>query len=457
MNSFNDKLEESILGAIILDPDYLPDAMALLSTPKLFTDPTNRSIFEVIRANYDNGDPVDLVSIATTPQLRDKASYLANLTACVASGAGCVAHSRLLVERHMRDNIFGYATQLLAKAQGKDQIGDIMFWAQDQLDTTLGLAAGINAPIHVSEVIKESLDEAEQRAIAHSNGLPVGIPTGLTELDRCTGGWRGGQLIIVAGRPAMGKSAVMMHFAKSAAMHGTPVVIFSLEMQSRELGDRLILGGCNVDGGGYKVGKIESEEWREIERANDSLSKLPIYISDSTQISMQGIRAQCQRLKAKGKCGMVVVDYLGLLDTPDDDKRFNREREVAQITRQAKILANELDVPIILLSQLNRESERRPDKMPMLSDLRDSGSIEQDANTVIFVHRPYYYDRTTPIETPKGTVSPEGIGLLAIAKQRNGQTGKIVFSHSHDLNRIGDQGEIRDPQNLLRDCVHTSP
>ncbi|MFI3265423.1 MAG: DnaB-like helicase C-terminal domain-containing protein [Rikenellaceae bacterium] len=284
-------------------------------------------------------------------------------------------------------------------------------------------------------------NEAEQRSIAYSKGDPVGIPTGLSDLDRCTGGWRGGQLIIVAGRPAMGKSAVMMHFAKSAAMQGTPVVLFSLEMQGRELGDRLILGGAKVNNSGYKVGNIGSEEWGKLERANAQLSKLPIYISDQSQISMQKIRAHCQQMKAKGKCGMVVVDYLGLLDTQGSGKSFSREREVAEITRQAKILANELDVPIILLSQLNRESEKRADKMPMLSDLRDSGSIEQDANTVILVHRPAVYDKSTPIETGKyGSIDPQGVGILTVAKQRNGRTGKIYFSHSDDLNRISDYG-----------------
>ncbi|MFI3331832.1 MAG: replicative DNA helicase [Rikenellaceae bacterium] len=445
MNFYNDNLEQSILGAIIIDPTYLPDVMAILTDPNAFTEPLNKTIFEVVRSKYDSGEAIDLVSLSQAPQLRGKAAYIAQLTSTVGSGASCITHSRLLVERQMRAKIQSFATQLLAKSQSDEDIGDTMSWAQNQLDTTIGVVAGINAPKHVSEVISEALSDAEQRSIAYSKGEAVGIPTGLSDLDRCTGGWRGGQLIIVAGRPAMGKSAVMMHFAKSAAAAGVPVVLFSLEMQGRELGDRLILGGAKVNGGGYKVGNIGSEEWGELERANTQLSGLPIYISDQSRISMQKIRAHCQQMKAKGKCGMVIVDYLGLLDTQGRGKSFSREREVAEITRQAKILANELDVPIILLSQLNRESEKRPDKMPMLSDLRDSGSIEQDANTVIFIHRPYYYDRSAQVEVAgMGLVDPHGLGLLKIAKQRNGQSGVVAFSHSDDLNRIGDYTNNRN-------------
>ncbi|MFI3290208.1 MAG: replicative DNA helicase [Rikenellaceae bacterium] len=439
MMNYNDNLEESVLGAIIIDPLYLPDVMAILRDAEAFTDPLNRTIFEVIRSKYDNGDSIDLVSLCTAPQLRGKASHLAQLTSSVGSGAGCVGHSRLLVERQMRVKMYNFATGLLVKAESDDDIGDTLSWVQNELDRAVGVVAGVGAPRHISEVISEALNEAEQRAVAYAKGEPVGISTGLTDLDRCTGGWRGGQLIVVAGRPAMGKSAVMLHFAKSAALSDTPVVIFSLEMQSRELGDRLILGGSRVEANGYKVGNIESEEWQELESANAQISRLPISIADGAAVSMQKIRAQCQQLRAKGRCGMVVIDYLQLLDMQGRNRQANREREVAETTRQAKILANELDVPIILLSQLSRKVEERADKTPMLSDLRESGAIEQDADMVVFIHRPYYYDKTVKIETNKyGSIDPQGVGILTVAKQRNGQTGKIYFSHSADLNRIGD-------------------
>lgn len=445
MMSYNETLEKSVLGAIIIDPSYLPDVMAILRDPEAFTDPLNRTIFEVIHSKYNEGEKIDLVTISTAQQLKGKASYLAKLTQSVGSGAGCVTHSKLLVEEHMRRKMCLFATELLAKAQGDDDIGEIMNWSQNRLNNALGAVTGINTPKTIKEVLNEALNSIEQRVKAFANGEAVGIPTGLTDLDRCTGGWRGGQLIIVAGRPAMGKSAVMLHFAKSASEQGTPVVIFSLEMQSRELGDRLILGSSNIEANNYKVGNITSEDWGELERANAHISKLPLSIADGVAVSMQKIRAQSQQLQAKGRCGMVIIDYLQLLDMQGSNRTNNREREVAETTRQAKILANELDVPIILLSQLSRKVEDRADKTPMLSDLRESGAIEQDADMVMFIHRPYYYDKTALIETSKyGSIAPQGVGILTVAKQRNGQTGKIYFSHSSDLNRIGNYG---DPTN----------
>lgn len=249
---------------------------------------------------------------------------------------------------------------------------------------------------------------------------------------------KGGQLIIVAGRPAMGKSAVMLHFARSAAQQGIPVVVFSLEMQGRELGDRLLLGSSDVDSRGYKIGDISSESWRELESANSKISRLPLRIADTSNVSVQTIRAQCQQLKAKGMCGLIVIDYLQLLDMQSSNKATIREREVAETTRKLKILAKELDVPIILLSQLSRNVESRPDKTPMLSDLRESGAIEQDADVVIFVYRPAYYDQEEAINTPYEALDPRGVGVLALAKQRNGGICKCYFSHSPDLNTIRD-------------------
>ncbi|MFI3270207.1 MAG: replicative DNA helicase [Rikenellaceae bacterium] len=437
MTTYDETLERSIIGALIIDNECRPDVMALLQEPEAFTNSDNRAIFEQIRTNYDKGEAIDMVSICTAPALRSKIAYVSSLAQCVGSGASALTHSRLLVENFMRGRMQSLGSQLAHKAQSDGDIGDTFGWAQKELNKTLGVVTGGDVPKHISEVLKEAINELEQRAMAHAKGEAVGIPTGLADLDRVTGGWRGGQLVVLAGRPAMGKSAVMMHFAKAAAESSRHVVIFSAEMKCRELGDRLILGGSKIDGSAYKVGSIGSEEWWDVEAASKRLGDLPIYISDSSQVSMQQIRAQCQLMQAKGRCDMVMIDYLQLLDTQSRSRQFSREREVAEATRQAKILANELDVPIILLSQLSRKVEERSDKTPMLSDLRESGAIEQDADMVAFIHRPYYYDRETKIDTAKhGQLDPKGIGVLIVAKQRNGQTGRIFFNHSADLNQI---------------------
>ncbi|MFR9503108.1 MAG: replicative DNA helicase [Rikenellaceae bacterium] len=430
--------ERAVLGAIIIEPSYLPDVMGIISDPDTFTDPLNRTIYEVIRTKYEAGDTVDLVTLASNPKLKGSVAYLAQLTQTVGSGSSCIVHSRIITELLIRRKLTLFATELVSKAISGDDVGDVMGWAQSRLDETLGVVTIGSTPRHIKEILSETLTQVEERAKAFAKGEPTGIFTGLIDLDNATGGWKGGQLIILAGRPAMGKSAVMLHFAKSAAQGGVPVVVFSLEMKGRELGDRLILGGSGVEANRYKVGDISTTDWSNIERANTSMSYLPISIGDSSAMTMQKIKAQCQQLKAKGQCEMVIVDYLQLLGSEGRNKSNNREREVAEITRQAKVMANELDVPVILLSQLSRKVEERANKTPLLSDLRESGAIEQDADVVMFIHRPSYYGDVT-IDTQRwGLISSENVGVLTVAKQRNGRCGATYFRHSPDLNRITD-------------------
>ncbi len=430
--------ERAVLGAIIIEPSYLPDVMGIISDPDTFTDPLNQTIYEVIRTKYEAGDTVDLVTLASNPKLKGSVAYLAQLTQTVGSGSSCIVHSRIITELLIRRKLALFATELVSMAISSDDVGDVMGWAQRRLDETMGVVTIGSTPRHIKEVLNETLSQIEERAKAFAKGEPTGIFTGLTDLDNATGGWKGGQLIILAGRPAMGKSAVMLHFARSAAERGVPVVVFSLEMQGRELGDRLLLGGSGVEANRYKVGDITSTEWSNIESANTAISHLPISISDSSAVSMQKIKAQCQQLKAKGRCGMVVIDYLQLLNMEGRNKSANREREVAETTRQAKIMANELDVPVILLSQLSRKVEERANKTPLLSDLRESGAIEQDADVVMFIHRPSYYGDVS-IDTQRwGVINSDNVGVLTVAKQRNGRCGATYFRHSPDLNRITD-------------------
>lgn len=435
----NENLEQVVLGAIILDKDYLPEVMGIIANSDVFELPQHRTIFDVIRQKYDTGETIDIVTLSQAPQLRSQVAYLIDLTQSAGTGVNCVSHSHLLIEQYMKRKLSVFAIELQNKVQGSEDVADVLGWVQLQIDSITNMVANISAPKHISKVLHEALNEAEARYNAHKRGETVGIPTGLTELDMVTGGWRGGQLVVIAGRPAMGKSAVMLHFAKSAAKQGVPVVIFSLEMQGRELGDRLIMGNAQIDPNRYKIADISSEEWVVLENANSAISRLPLSIADSSAVTMQKIRAQSQQLKAKGKCGMIIIDYLQLLDMQTRNRSASREQEVSAATRQAKVLANELDVPIVLLSQLSRKVEERADKTPMLSDLRESGAIEQDADMVVFIHRPYYYDRDAKIESSKyGSISPEGVGVLTVAKQRNGRIGQLYFKHSPDLNSIMD-------------------
>ncbi len=436
--TYNLELEQSLLGSVILDPVELPDVMATIAHNDPFTDETNRVIFSEIRKLFQKGDDIDLITLAGRPSLRGKTAYIAGLTQKVGAESNSVQHARILCELYMRRRLQAMGLELSTRADTADDVADVMQWAQTTIDDTLGVVASSHSPRHVGDILQEALSEIEQRAMAYGRGEATGIMTGLKSFDEATGGFRGGQLIVLAGRPAMGKSAVMLHFAREAADRGTPTVIFSLEMQGRELGDRLILSRSEVDSSGYRVGDISSDDWHSIERSNTMLRRLPIHIADSSNISIQTIKAQCQQLKAKGRCGMVIIDYLQLLDTRTSNRNANREREISETTRQAKMMAAELDIPVILLSQLSRKVEERAQKSPLLSDLRESGAIEQDADIVIFVNRPALYGVET-IDTKRyGTISTQCLGILTIAKQRNGRTGNCYFRHSPDLNRISD-------------------
>ncbi len=434
----NTSMEQALLGAMILDPIYMPDVMTTIAQNDPFTDPANSAIFAAMRTMYHSGEAIDLLTLSQQPSLRGKAAYIAQLMGSVAHGANSVEYARILCELYMRRKLQSLGATLAAKAEASDDVEEVICWAQGSIDQTLGVATTSHTPRHVGDVLRETLGEIEMRIAAFNRGEPVGILTGLRTLDEATGGFKGGQLIVLAGRPAVGKSAVMLHFARHAADRGTPTVIFSLEMQGRELGDRLLLGESKLDNNGYKIGSISNGDWSNIEAANNSLSRLPLHIADSSNVTLQTIKAQCQQLRAKGRCGMVIIDYLQLLDTRSSNRNTNREREISEATRQAKVMAAELDVPVILLSQLSRKVEERADKSPLLSDLRESGAIEQDADMVIFISRPAIYGTPTLETRRHGTISTQNLGVLTIAKQRNGRTGNCYFHHSADLNRIWD-------------------
>lgn len=290
----------------------------------------------------------------------------------------------------------------------------------------------------MADVIDTSLQELEHRQQAAQQGECVGIPTGLAHLDRITGGWRGGQLVVVAGRPAMGKTAVSLLFARAAAQSGIPVCYYSLEMPDVQLAGRMLVGASRVDAAAFRSGTVSSDDWRLIESGAARLRSLPLYLFDRPSVTMTQIRISSRAMQRKGRCGMVVIDYLQLIASTDDRRSGNREREVAEISRAAKLLAKELNIPVILLAQLSRKVEERADKTPLLSDLRESGAIEQDADMVIFIDRPAVYGIREFDGGKYGTISSQGVGRLTIAKNREGGTGFIPFRHNESLTSIWD-------------------
>lgn len=426
------ELERAVLGALLLEPQYVADVRGIL-TSTAFYDPQNARIYDVICKLDDRGINTDLVTV--TPEVRKAGispDYLADLTAAVGSGTEVLNHARRLVEFDMRRRLFFFGAELKAKAQTDPNALD---WAMSGIERITGDVARIASARSIGDVMQDTLTDLERRQQAHQRGECVGISTGLSYMDRITGGWRGGQLVILAARPAMGKTAVALHFAQAAAGAGVPVCIFSLEMPATQLGGRMLVGASGVDARAFRSGAVSTEDWQRIEPGAVRLGELPVTIIDTPSISMPAIRAQCRALQRQGRCGMVVIDYLQLT-APDSDKRNNREREVAEMSRAAKVLAKELDVPVILLSQLSREAEK--DAKPQLSHLRESGAIEQDADMVIFIDRPAIRKEETIKDPELGEISTKGIGVFYVLKNREGAAGSILFRHNESLTRITD-------------------
>ena len=314
----------------------------------------------------------------------------------------------------------------------------VVDWATSEITAIADRVSRPDDIAPLSDVVRATLDDLERRQQARQAGECIGIPTGLRRLDALTGGWRGGQLVVLAGRPGTGKSATMLHFARAAAASGVPLCLFSLEMPSGQLAGRMLVGSSGVDSGAFRTGNVDASGWTKIETAGATLSTMPIFLNDSANITIGAIRSQCKAMHRRGKCGMVIIDYLQLLDTSTRNPNSTREREIAAASRAAKLLAKELNIPVIMLSQLSRKVEERADKTPLLSDLRESGAIEQDADMVAFIDRPAMYGAQMITTTRYGLISSEGVGVLHIAKNREGAAGRIYFRHNESLTRITD-------------------
>lgn len=433
------------MGAILLERDSITRIADTLR-PEHFYDAIHREIYEGLCAMYDNGDTIDLYTAyarfkrLTTPTGANVSSYLAELTSKVASAAHIESHAQIVIQQYIKRNTYLKASQLATQCldDSKD-VADILDNLNRIADEGNGAIIGGEAK-HIRDITAEALREAEQRQRQATQGICVGIPTGITQLDTITGGWKPSQLIVLAARPAMGKTAVMLHLALSAAQAGEAVCIYSLEMSDVSLANRLLLSIANVDATRYRDGNLTDEDWRKLNEAQAYLATLSIYVDDNPQVTMRYIRSKSKMMQKRGQCDIIFADYLQLVDM-QGGKGNSREQEVAQASRAAKVIAKELNVPFVLLSQLSRKVEERADKTPQLSDLRESGAIEQDADIVAFIHRPAYYDEEF-MDSPKGQIPTEGVGVLTIAKQRDGGTGAVIFSHNYSMTRIGDYDTI---------------
>lgn len=419
-------LEQAVLGAMMIDANALNNAIDILRTKDAFYDPKHQVIYEAIAELYSTTTPVDLLTV--TEQLRKLGSlqiaggayYISTLTNKIASAAHVEHHARIIIEKYIQREVIGISNDILRDAY--DETKDI-FEVLSKAEAGLFEVAQSNMKKGydtMQTAMKGAMEEIE-KARENTDGVS-GIPTGLKELDRVTSGWQRSDMIVIAARPAMGKTAFVLSIARNIAVdYNMGVVVFSLEMSSVQLVKRLISSEAQMDAEKLRKGNIEDYELQQIYSRIGRLNKAPLYIDDTPGISIFELRAKCRRLKQKHNIEVVIIDYLQLMTGGTNKGQGNREQEISHISRSIKEIAKELNIPVIVLSQLNRSVEARGgDKKPVLSDLRESGAIEQDADIVSFIHRPEYYGLMEDEHGPT-----QGVGNIIIAKHRNGSTGTI--------------------------------
>ncbi|MGD8836239.1 MAG: replicative DNA helicase [Desulfobacteraceae bacterium] len=415
--------EESILSAILLDSGTLLDVLEIVS-PDNFYRTAHQHIFSAIAELFAKAEPVDLVTL--TNILRDKnqlediggAAYLARIVDTVPSAINVQHYARIVKDKSSLRRLIAKANEITQHcyedAGDLDQVIDFAESAVFEISEDKHQAA-----FHpISTIIETNIDALEIRQ--NNRALVTGVPTGFTQLDQKTAGLQGSDLIILAARPSMGKTALALNIARNAAIDGNvPVAIFSLEMSKESLAERLLCSEARVDSGRIRGGFINPDDWTSITEAASTLAEAPIYIDDSPDISATSIRTKSRRLKMDKDLGMIIIDYIQLMRGRIATER--RDLEISDISRSLKLLAKELNVPVVALSQLNRKLEERADKRPQLSDLRESGALEQDADLVAFIYRDEVYNKDE--NNPN-----RGTAEVILAKQRNGPTGAIPLT-----------------------------
>ena len=434
------ELEEAVIGACLIEQEALP-LIADKLRPEMFYDDHHQLIFAALMAMYHAGKKIDILTVKEELARRGNLDAIGGpytivqLSSKVASSAHIEYHAQIIHQKYLaREMVVGFNKLLICAMDETIDIDDTLIDAHNLLDRLEG-ESGHNAHIRDMETLMaDTMEEAERRIAKSVNGV-TGIPTGLTELDKKTGGLQDNDLIVIAARPSVGKTAFALHLARHAALAGNAVAVYSLEMQGERLGDRWLMAACNINPYRWRNGIPNPQEVAEARTTASGLAQLPIYVDDSSSVSMDHIRSSARLLKSRKQCDMIIIDYLQLCDMSTKQVNRNREQEVAQATRKAKLLAKELHIPVVLLSQLNRESENRPGGRPELAHLRESGAIEQDADIVILLYRPAMLHIPTDRESGYPT---EGLGVAIVAKQRNGETGNVYFGHNQSITKFYD-------------------
>ena len=413
-------LEEAVLGAIMLEKDALAAIIDIIK-PEAFYKEAHQIIFSAITRLFAKTEPIDILTVTNELKFTGELDaaggpfYIAQLTNRVASAANTEFHTRIIIQKFIQRELIRISSEIIRDAyEDTTDVFNLLDRAENEL-FSVGENNLRRNYVDMQSLIRNAVKQIES-AKNNQNSF-TGVGSGFTELDRVTSGWQPSDLIIIAARPGMGKTAFVLTIARNAAIDfNKPVAIFSLEMASVQLVTRLISAEAQLPGDKLRKGDLQPYEWQQLNSKINSLIDAPLYIDDTPSLSIFELRAKARRLKAQHNIQMIIIDYIQLMSGGIERSQGNREQEISNISRSLKSLAKELNVPVIALSQLNRSVEARPSKKPLLSDLRESGAIEQDADMVLFIYRPEYYKQD---QGPDGE-SLQGMAEISIAKHRNG-------------------------------------
>ncbi|CAK7288645.1 Replicative DNA helicase [Streptomyces misionensis JCM 4497] len=427
--------EQAVLGGMLLSTDAIDDVLPIVK-PEQFAAPKHETIFRAIVHVYGQGNPVDPISVSAELTKRGEITkvggpaYLHRLAQVIPVAANAEYYAGIVHEKAVLRGLAQAGQRISALAYAQEgELADICNEAQTAVYTATEVSKADEEDVPLGDVMEGMLDELE-RIQNHKDEI-TGVPTGLRDFDALTGGLQPGQLIVIAARPAMGKSTLAIDFARCCSIkHRLPSQVFSLEMSRNEVAMRINSAEARVALHHMRLGTMTEDDWTRLARRMPDVSAAPLYVDDSPNITINHIRSRARKRKAKNGLSLIVVDYIQLMES--DTRSENRQQEVSKISRNLKLLAKELEVPVIALSQLNRGPEQRTDKKPVISDLRESGAIEQDADMVILLHREDAYEK----ESPRA-----GEADLIVAKHRNGPTATITAAFQGHYSRFVDMAQ----------------
>lgn len=411
--------EQAIIGSMLTDKDAVISAIEVLKVDDFYRE-DNKAIYQAILNLYNRAEPIDIITVKVELESMGKfeqvggLEYIAELPEKVPTTANAIKYIKIVEEKAALRNLIKTANEIIELGYDPTEDVDVIMESAEKKIFNIMQDKNQKGYAPIKDVLVESFTQLEE--LYNRKQHITGVPSGFTELDYKTAGFHGSDLILIAARPAMGKSAFALNIATNAAIRANvPVVLFSLEMSKEQMVNRILCSEAMVDSNKVRTGKLEEDDWTKLAGAIGPLSDSEIYIDDTPGISVMEIRAKCRKLKLEKNIGMVVIDYLQLIQG-NGKRNGSREQEISEISRSLKILAKEIGVPVIALSQLSRAVEQRPDHRPMLSDLRESGAIEQDADIVMFLYRDDYYNQDS---------EKKDIAEVIIAKHRGGSTGTV--------------------------------